>query len=65
LLQTKFVLGLPLFAVHVPVAQVKQLPVQAVSQQWPSAEQVPLVHSCWLPQVPPGAFFAMQAVPLQ
>jgi hypothetical protein len=56
---------LPVFAVHVPVAQVKQLPVQAVSQQWPSAEQVPLAHSCWLPQVPPGAFLATHVEPLQ
>jgi len=64
-LQTVSVFGLFVFAVHFPVAQLKQLPVQAVSQQWPSAEQVPFEHSCWLPQVPPAGFLDTQAVPLQ
>jgi len=65
LLQAWLVSGFPVFATQVPVVHAKQLPVQAVSQQWPSAEHVPLLHSWAAPQVPPGAFLGEQVVPLQ
>jgi hypothetical protein len=60
------VLGFPDFAEHVPEPQVRQLPsLQALSQQWPSVEQMPLPHSFPAAQVVPGAFLEMQLTPLQ
>jgi hypothetical protein len=63
--QAAFVSGLPLFAVHVPVLHEKQLPLHAELQQCPSAEQVPLPHSCPEAHAPPAPFLATQLVPLQ
>jgi hypothetical protein len=48
------------FGPQVPVEQVSHSPVQTVPQQMPAA-QIALVHSLFVLQPPPFAFFATQA----
>jgi hypothetical protein len=46
--------------------QVSQVPLQALSQQTPSAPQTPAAHSAVEPQAVPGVFWGWQwAVPSQ
>jgi hypothetical protein len=40
--------------------QLMHEPLQAVSQQTPSAAHTPLAHSCVEPQAVPGVFFVWQ-----